>query len=196
VQLNLPGFDTAIINNTQAPLGQVRLDAQILRLDGTRLAQRAALLDVPAGEVASGPALPLADLLRKERALLVALTLTDRQGRALSRNLYWQTQEDADGQRLADMPAQPVTVAVASLRQGSETHLRLTVRNQGAAPALAIKLTLLKADGTRMLPAYYSDNYVSLLPHESREIEVSFAGEAHGACTVRGWNAQPARVTF
>jgi hypothetical protein len=146
--------------------------------------------------VAPGPALPLAALLPKERALLVVLTVTDAAGRELSRNVYWETQEDADGRRLADMPAQPVTVSVAGVSPGAESRLRLRVRNDGTAPALAIKLTLEKPDGSRILPAYYSDNYVSLLPHESREIEVSFAGGAHGACAVRGWNVQPAKVSF
>ena len=34
------------------------------------------------------------------------------------------------------------------------------------------RLMLLCADGTRILPAYYSDNYVSLLPGEERTITV------------------------
>jgi hypothetical protein len=38
---------------------------------------------------------------------------------------------------------------------------------------LANKLTLLNvADGSRILPAYLSDNYFSLLPGESREIDI------------------------
>ena len=45
--------------------------------------------------------------------------------------------------------------------------------------ALENKLTLVNAgDGTRILPAYYSDNYVSLLPGESKEIEIEFPAAA------------------
>jgi len=54
------------------------------------------------------------------------------------------------------------------------------------------KLTLVNtADGTRILPAYYSDNYVSLLPGETREVEIEYPpGAAKGSPQVelRGWS--------
>jgi hypothetical protein len=66
------------------------------------------------------------------------------------------------------------------------------LRNTGTAASLANKLTLLNAaDGSRILPAYYTDNYVSLLPGESREIEIEYpAKSANGPAQValRGWN--------
>jgi hypothetical protein len=196
VQLDLPGWDTTVVNNTLRDLHQLRLETSIHRLDGTRLQHVDVPFDAPAGAATPGPTLPLKALLEQERALIVVLSLTDHQGRLLSRNLYWQTQEDADGKRLAEMAPQRVSISVAGVSRGAENRLRLAVRNEGSAPALAIKLTLQKTDGARILPAYYSDNYVSLLPHESREIEITFPGEAHGACAVRGWNVKPASVAF
>ena len=57
---------------------------------------------------------------------------------------------------------------------------------------LANKLTLLNAaDGSRILPAYYSDNYFSLLTGESREIEIDYPASASQAApqlALRGWN--------
>ena len=57
-----------------------------------------------------------------------------------------------------------------------------------------MKLTLLQADGkTRVLPAYYSDNYVSLLPGEKKEvlIECSKAAVKDGiSIALRGWNLE------
>jgi hypothetical protein len=59
--------------------------------------------------------------------------------------------------------------------------------------SLENKLTLIDAkDKTRILPAYYSDNYISLLPGKTRTIEVEYpASAAHGPAeiTLRGWNA-------
>jgi hypothetical protein len=64
------------------------------------------------------------------------------------------------------------------------------IKNTGSAAALMIKLTLTdSATGQRILPAYYSDNYVSLLPGEERTVTVAFAtGSAKPAIGVRGWN--------
>jgi len=196
VQLNLPDWRVAVVNNTQDILRHVRFQAAIHRLDGTRLKLIDGSLDAAAGEVTPGPGLELQPLLDRERAVLVLLVLRDSKGALLSRNLYWLTREDADGKRIAELLAQPVSLSVGKLSYSSENHLHISIRNEGAAPALAIKLTLLKPDGTRILPAYYSDNYVSLLPHESRDIEIAFPGNAHGACTVRGFNVVPTRAVF
>jgi Exo-beta-D-glucosaminidase Ig-fold domain len=44
---------------------------------------------------------------------------------------------------------------------------------------VANKLTLIDATAkTRILPTYYSDNYVSLLPGESRTIEIEYPATA------------------
>jgi hypothetical protein len=60
------------------------------------------------------------------------------------------------------------------------------------------KATLIDAaTGRRVLPAYFSDNYVSLLPGESKTVEIDVpAGAAKGeiALNVRGWNVKPRSV--
>ena len=58
--------------------------------------------------------------------------------------------------------------------------------------ALANKLTLVNAsDGARILPAYYSDNYVSLLPGETKVVEIEFpasAAKGQPKVNLRGWS--------
>ena len=68
--------------------------------------------------------------------------------------------------------------------------MTVRIKNTGSAAALMIKLTLTDAaTGQRILPAYYSDNYVSLLPGEQRVVAVAFgAGSARPAIGLRGWN--------
>jgi Exo-beta-D-glucosaminidase Ig-fold domain len=59
-----------------------------------------------------------------------------------------------------------------------------------------VKITMLDASGARVLPVYYDDNYVALLPGESRRIEVLCpAGSAPCArVALRGWNAEPREI--
>jgi len=69
--------------------------------------------------------------------------------------------------------------------------------NQGATAAIETKLTLFGSNGAQVLPALFTDNYVSLLPGEHRRIEVRYpASAAKGAVTVRlrGWNVAPTAV--
>jgi hypothetical protein len=46
------------------------------------------------------------------------------------------------------------------------------------------------------LPAYFSDNYLSLLPGEKRVVEISYPEAQASAATIaiRGWNVVRARV--
>jgi hypothetical protein len=74
------------------------------------------------------------------------------------------------------------------------TKVRVELRNAGQSAAFENKLTLLHADGSQVLPTYYSDNYVSLLPGEEWAITISIAeGQRKGGLQLelRGWNATP-----
>ncbi|MGA9184627.1 MAG: hypothetical protein WBZ32_04960, partial [Candidatus Acidiferrales bacterium] len=89
------------------------------------------------------------------------------------------------------LPAADVSASADSARSGDTIHLRVHLKNDGTAAALETKITILNAaDASRILPAYLSDNYVSLLPGESREIDAEYPAAAHGAAqiAIRGWN--------
>jgi len=71
--------------------------------------------------------------------------------------------------------------------------LAVTVHNGGRAPAFFLRLRVTKGDGgDEVLPSYWTDNYVSLLPGETRKLSVRFAdGALAGARPVvvlTGWN--------
>jgi hypothetical protein len=57
-------------------------------------------------------------------------------------------------------------------------------------------LTVMNADGTQVLPAYFTDNYVSLLPGETRTVEIRYptAKASTPAVTLRGWNVTGSSV--
>jgi hypothetical protein len=59
-----------------------------------------------------------------------------------------------------------MATATTSATNGEQKAI-VTLANSGAAPAVLVKLTLLDAaTGRRILPAYYSENYLSLLSGE------------------------------
>jgi hypothetical protein len=83
-----------------------------------------------------------------------------------------------------------LSASAASAAANGERTVTVRIKNTGSAAALMIKLTLTDAaTGQRILPAYYSDNYVSLLPGEERTVTVAFAaGNSKSAIGLRGWN--------
>ena len=125
--------------------------------------------------------------LADEGLLLVRLQLRDAAGKPLSRNLYWATHSPGAQRALCTLPQVELELSLCAIeRQPAAYHF--TLANRGQVPSLHNKLTLLDADGARVLPAYYSDNYISLLPGESIDVRIEAPGRA-AALALRGWNA-------
>jgi beta-galactosidase/beta-glucuronidase len=198
VQLRLPDHRIELVNNELQPLSGVKVRARVVGLDGRLLADRRfGALAAPADDVVQGPMLGADDLIARTGAVVVELEATGRDGALLSRNVYWLAKDAEGSRKLADMTPQTVTLSAAASSRGDEAHLSVTLTNTGHEPALTNKLTLLDAQGRRILPAYYSDNYVSLLPGERRVIDIAYpasAGQGAPHVTLRGWNTVPAEA--
>jgi hypothetical protein len=122
--------------------------------------------------------------------VLVELQVADVQGTAISDNLYWWAADEATLRELNTLPQSKLTATAKLASTGSERQATVQVKNTGPAPALLLKLTLKDAaTGDRILPAYYSQNYFSLLPGEEQTITINFrAGTNKPTLTLRGWN--------
>ncbi|WBO21281.1 glycosyl hydrolase 2 galactose-binding domain-containing protein [Sphingomonas abietis] len=195
VQLNLPDYAIAIANTTREPADGLTMRAQVVDVSGRSLLDRSETVAAPANQTTTLKPLALQALLDTQGLVLVELSLTDRGGHQISRNVYWQGKDDAAYRALSTMPQQALTATAR--RSGDGIAVELT--NHGTTPLLEAKLTLVDAKGERVLPAFYSDNYVSLLPGESRTVTITTmdgvqpAGTA-AAVNVRGWNVTPASV--
>ncbi len=195
-QLNLPDFSLAVANISQQKYAGLRLRTRILTLQGLPLQERIDRVDVDANSVATLKALDLKTWFKNRGLVLVQLNLTDSRGKPLSNNLYWQSEDDAGQRRLTELAPQPIAVSAHALAQDQGTRLEVLVENLGREVALGTKITVLDQAGHRVLPVYYQDNYIALLPGESRHIEVR-CPLSSGRCArvaVRGWNAQPRDV--
>ena len=96
------------------------------------------------------------------------------------------------------MPTAAISLkAQSGPAQGIDRPLALTLANIGKTPALAIKLTVLDKAGARVLPAYFEDNYLSLMPGEHRKLTVRIPASAKPASiAIRGWNTAEQTVGF
>jgi hypothetical protein len=192
-QLNLPDFAPAVANITRVARNRLILRTRIISLDNRALAERVDSVSVAANSVATLPPLDLEPALAREALVLVKLTLTDSEGVRLSDNLYWQGRDAASQRRLINLRPQMITASARAVEMGEDTRVEVLLKNQGRAPALGAKITMLDERGVRVLPVYYDDNYVALLPGESRRLEVK-CPTGSGRCAkvaLRGWNVEP-----
>ncbi|WP_242153998.1 glycosyl hydrolase 2 galactose-binding domain-containing protein [Sphingomonas sp. BAUL-RG-20F-R05-02] len=195
VQMNLPDFALAVVNTTRMPANGLTLKAHVVDLTNRTLLDRSETVSAPANRTTTLPALAIQPLLNTDGLVLVELTLTGKDGAVVSRNFYWQGKDDSSYRRLNTLAAQ--TLTATARKSGVDTVI--DIANAGAVPVLATKMTLVDAKGERVLPAFYDDNYINLLPGESRSITirtmdgVKAAGKP-AAVQVRGWNVQPSSV--
>jgi hypothetical protein len=194
VQMDLSNYDVAIVNTTNAPLAGLVVSADVFALDNKSLQHHEERKDAAADSVTDGFTLDLASLLNAHDVLLIRLELRNAAGQLLSDNLYWVGAESKSLRQLDRLPSAAIAAMATSSQSGDTIHVHVELRNDGTTVLLENKLTLVTASGTRILPAYFTDNYVSLLPGETRDIEIEFpASAAHGPeqLTLGGWNVAP-----
>ena len=104
----------------------------------------------------------------------IRLTLTDRYGALLSENFYWTNGKEKYNYRaLQNMPDAQVRVEVSDKSRLGEGIVLLTLINESTTVAFANRVRIVNSlTGERILPAIMSDNYITLMPGESKVITV------------------------
>lgn len=197
VQLNLPGNELVVVNTTREDADGLTATTRVVGLDNRELFARTDRVDAKANRAMNLPAVPLDRLLAEHGMALVSLRLTDAAGKLVSENFYWRGRDTASYRALNDLaPAALELRADAGAVEGKDRLIVATLNNPGAAPALNAKLTLVDERGERILPAFYSDNYIALLPGETKTIAIRYPAGVGAAprLTLRGWNVAPRTV--
>jgi hypothetical protein len=138
---------------------------------------------------------------RHDVVYFVDLQLKDAQGNVVSRNLYWEPglQMGQDLTRMGQMTAEKLTAEIGRKDGDGRLGLDVTLTNPGHNMALLTHLQLRrKSTGDRVLPVFYSDNYVSLAPGESRTVHIDadladLKGDVP-LVVVDGWNVDVSPV--
>ncbi len=193
VQLNQNDFHVAVVNQLPALATGLQVRVRIVALDGRVKLDRTTAVDArPSAATDAGAVEFPADVTT---AHFVKLDLRDRAGRLLSENFYWRGTAAAPDDFAALDSLPPVTLETKIERHDADGKclLDVTLTNPTDVVALMAHLQLRRAKtGERVLPVFYTDNYVSLLPGESRTITVEAAAkELHGdepLLVLDGWN--------
>jgi beta-galactosidase/beta-glucuronidase len=188
VQMDPTTFSVEISNSLPDTMKGLTVHAKVVSLENNLLAEKEEKKDAPTGTTE----VFLLDLAPQIKAnvVLVKLELRDAAGILISDNFYWIGGESADYRKLNRLAAADVAMTAGATQAKDGVHVKVHLQNKGTTAAIQTKLTLLAADGaTRVLPAYYGDNYFSLLPGEEKEIEIE-AGAVKGGLSlaIRGWN--------
>jgi len=197
VQLNLATYAVDVINTTTTSMPGLTVSAKVYSLTNALLLQAKEQKDAAANSAIGSLKLDLAPLLA-QGMVIVKLELVDASGKTVSQNLYWLGAEPSSYRELTRLAATQLKMSASGSSAGGSVKIKVELTNTGNVVSLADKLTIVSSRSkARILPAYYSDNYISLLPGETRSIEVEYPASAskEGAeINLRGWNATPQTI--
>lgn len=187
-------------NATTNKLENARVVLRLYDVSGQLIHTDEKTLTVVAGAVAAALSVPT--LTDQSAMQFIETFVYDADGHELSRNFYWRNAETY--QDYTALTTLPNTVPEASYRlvktENGSRFYSITVRNTGTSPMLMLRLkTTETATGERVLPTYYSDNYLSLMPGEEQTITLEFAEAAlnggEPVFAMEGWNTADTAIT-
>ena len=189
IQMNVPECKVAVVNHRAVELTSVTAKAEIYDLAGHLESHRELVLNAAPNAVSDAFALDWP----ATGAHFVKLQLKGAKGEVLSENFYWHARDEKQLQQLDTLQKVSLNGKVRAHHSANGDYVEGEVRNAGAVPALAVGLTLRDAqNGQRVLPVFYSDNYFSLLPGESRKFRIDSRSKTEKVeVTVNGWNIEP-----
>jgi Exo-beta-D-glucosaminidase Ig-fold domain/Glycosyl hydrolases family 2/Glycosyl hydrolases family 2, TIM barrel domain/Glycosyl hydrolases family 2, sugar binding domain len=195
IQLNEANGEIQLINNLDTPLENAHVHLSIYNLDGSvKYEHDFDVTAAPSLATTLGSVAWPADL---SAVHFVKLELRDATGKLVSDNFYWRAlpEHQDDLKALDGLPTITLDAKVGRSDADGKSLIRVTLHNPDKEIALMTHLQLRrKRLGERVLPVYYSDNYVSLLPNESKTITIEAAtsdlkGE-DALVVVDGWNGR------
>ena len=174
VQWNCLTNSVKVINATGKPLRRARAILRVYDISGHEVPElrQEALVDVAASDIKEAFVIDFSKAPSLSPIHFLRLTLNDGP-RLLSENFYWRNcRQDLDYRALTALPE--ARLKVENFRCIKETgKMSVTLSNPSKTVAFANRLRLVNAkNGQRILPAIMSDGYFTLMPGESKVVDI------------------------
>ena len=172
IQWNPVAGCVEVVNNNAGDLAGLTAVAVWTALDGTVLSEQSAQVDAPEDSTI----LPSFAGLTGESPCLLRLRLLQGE-QELADNFYVLNPSDPGNlQALNELPAAKLGFRTEWKREGDCWLGVATLENNSPTPALMLRLNLVGSrSGEQILPVFYEDNWISLLPGERKRITVRCA---------------------
>jgi hypothetical protein len=168
VQWNRVNETIEVVNYSAGDLTGLTAKVEILNMDGSVKSQQSAALDSKEDSTSSPISMKYPAGLTAVHFLRLTLT---RGTEILSTNFYLRGTEEGNYRAIRELPKAKIEAATTVERQSDCWKLTTELHNPTSSPALMVRIKAVREkSGDRILPAIYSDNYIALMPGESRTL--------------------------
>jgi exo-1,4-beta-D-glucosaminidase len=208
IQYSYDDLSIQVVNSTYEPAAGLHASVRVYNIAGKELYNSQATLDAAADSAQQVFSIPENLYQGADRILFVDLTLADASGSVVSRNFYWvpatlttfdwaktdYTHTPAlrheDLTALASLPPSKVTARAEIGNTPNGRELSLHLSNSSVELAFQLHAAVRTQSGGLIAPVFWSDNWIELLPGESRTLTALLPESAPSdpIVQIEGWN--------
>ncbi len=187
----------SVVNNTFETRRDLMLTVKTIGMNGEEGLVTEVFVEVQPSSVKGFlPVKTVVERRAKSKGVFLCLQIFDKNKNKLSENIYWIKDASGNYSGLQEMPASQVKIAAVKTAKGK---IEVTLSNPPKAP-LAFFNRLSLVDGTthkRVLPVFYTDNYISILSGETKKVVIENASKVNNPqLSVSGWNLPEQFITI
>jgi mannosylglycoprotein endo-beta-mannosidase len=191
IMFNPTDITVSIVNNTFNALKNVTATVTLYAINGQATPVITIAKTVDATSVANVASIKNeVAAAATDKGAFLSLKLTDANKKVISDNIYWLADKKGEYSGLNEMEAAKLTVTA---KQTAKGKIAVTLTNGKQAPvAFFNRLSLIDPKTKeRVMPVFYSDNYVSVLPGEKKTVVLEYdLPVTKLKVAVRGWNLE------
>jgi exo-1,4-beta-D-glucosaminidase len=210
IQYSYDDYSVAVVNSRYEEVPHLTASAKVYDFQLKELYSKETEVTLGADAAVRAFSIP-EEIFRSDRQLVfVKLMLKNQAGEIVSENFYWVpthlTEFDWSKTEFTHTPASkhedlnmlrqlPAAEIKAEAQMVSDSALRVRLHNPSKALAFQVALAATDGDGQDVTPVLWSDNYVELLPGETRTFTAQVLNRHAVHVQVSGWNVQGQTLT-
>lgn len=187
-----PQFDylkntVSVVNDYYKSFKGYKVIAEVWDIDSKKVWSKAAVVDLPEDGVAND--VFVIDFPENISPVhFIKLRLLDEEGQQVGSNFYWRSDDVYEGKKtltgpttsgfeiISDLDETRVSISKMNVRTDDRSnYIDLTLKNSRKAISFFTQIQWLDSDGKPVRPSYYTDNFFSMMPGESRTITIETA---------------------
>ncbi len=210
VQYSYDDHSVYVVNSEYRAAGKLEAEAALYDLHMKQLFSQHATIDSTSDSSLKALTIPSEDFSSESPVYFVQLLLKNASGAILSRNFYWvpskPTAFDWSKTDYTHTPASshedftalrqlPKAEIESSLQVEGDGTWRVRLHNPSKALAFQVAVDTVDKKGMSVSPVTWSDNYIELVPGETRELSATPPeAAAEASVVVSGWNIASATL--
>lgn len=192
----------SVVNDYYESFKGYTVTTQIYNIQSKKVWEKSVTIDIPADGVVND-ALVIDFPMDISQVHFIKLRLLDNKGKEVSSNFYWRSNDEYKGKKTLTGPATSGFEELKNLKQAKlqtsykirkdadNYYVDIKMKNVSGSIAFFNQLQLLDKQQKPVRPSFYTDNFFSLLPGESKSITIETSKDhvvEDPVLVVRGWN--------